>query len=217
MTATRSRPLTVGLLSASLLAGVTVGAFAGLGRGTTVHVRAAALNEPSRALAVVPPHARNLAEAVERWNSEAHRWHAAGPGAPLTARATALLSGVGRARDTITAFPTSRGLVCFEIKAAGTCGSLDGAGITWAVLSTPGNSRIFGVASDGVTRVQLEIEGVLRDATLRDNAYFYQLAPELDDLAIEHIVVTWTDGSRHLVSMPGSTARQVRAEARRRR
>jgi hypothetical protein len=55
-----------------------------------------------------------------------------------------LLAGVGGAGDTVTAFRTSRGLVCFEIKAAGTCGGLlvtwtDGSHHAVSARSSAGN------------------------------------------------------------------------------
>jgi hypothetical protein len=197
--------LVVGLLCASALGGAAVGALAGIGRGSAPRPPAAALNDPSGTLAVTPSDALDLASAVNRWNDEAARFHGPGPGTPLAAQARNLLTGVGSAGDTLTAFPTSHGLVCFEIKSAGTCGSLNSpSGVTWAILSTRGNSRVFGVASDAVARVQVDVNGVLRDATLRNNAYDYQLASHLDDRAVRGLLVSWTDGSQHAVSTTSS-------------
>jgi hypothetical protein len=194
-----------GLLCAGVLGGAAVGALAAVGRGSAPQPPAAALNDSSGTLTVTPPDALDLARAVGRWNDEAARFHGPGPGIPLTGQAKNLLAGVGRARDTVTAFPTSRGLVCFEIDAAGTCGSLDSpSGVTWAILSTRGNSRVFGVASDAVAHVQVDVNGVLHDATLRHNAYHYQVASGLDDTAVRGLLVTWTDGSRHTVSTTSS-------------
>jgi hypothetical protein len=197
--------LVLGLLCAGVLGGAAVGALAAIGRGSAQQPPAAALNDSSETLAVAPPDALDLADAVDRWNDEAARSHRAGPGIPLPSQAKNLLSGVGTAGDTVTAFPTSRGLVCFEIKAAGTCGTLNSpSGVTWAILSTRGNSRVFGIASDAVGRVQVDVNGVLHDATLRNNAYHYQLAPQLDDTAVQGLLVTWKDGSQHAVSTTSS-------------
>ena len=198
---TRRNRLVVGLLCAGVLGGAAVGTLAAIGRGSAARPPAAALNDSSGTLAVTPADALDLAGAVDRWNDEAARSHGPGPGIPLPGQAKNLLSGVGSAGDTVTAFPTSRGLVCFEIKAAGGCGSLDTpSGVTWAILSTRGNSRVFGIASDAVARVQVDVDGLLHDATLRNNAFHYQLASTLDDTAVRGLLVTWRDGSHHAVS-----------------
>jgi hypothetical protein len=194
-----------GLLFVSIAAGAAVGALAAIGRGSPARPPAAALADSSGTLAVMPPDVLDLASAVNRWNDEAARLDSPGPGIPLADRAKNLLSGIGRAGDTVGAFPTSRGLVCFEIKAAGTCGSLNApSGVTWAILSTRGNSRVFGIASDAVARVQVDVQGVLHHATLRNNAYHYQLASQLDDTAVHGLLVTWKDGSQHAVSTTSS-------------
>jgi hypothetical protein len=195
----------VGLLSAAVLAGAAVGALAAIGRGSPAQPPAAALDDSSGTLAVTPPDVLDLSAAVNRWNDEAAQFHGPGPGVPLPARAKNLLSGMGRAGDTVAAFPTSRGLVCFEIRAAGTCGSLNSpSGVTWAILSTRGNSRVFGIASDAVARVEVDVKGVLHAAILRHNAYHFQLPAELDDTAVHGLVVTWKDGSHHAVSTTSS-------------
>ena len=196
---------TLGLLCVAVLAGAAVGALAAIGRGSTARPPAAALDDSSGTFAVNPSDVLDLASAVDRWNDEAAQFHGPGPGVPLPARAKNLLSGMGRAGDTVAAFPTSRGLVCFEIKAAGTCGSLDSpSGVTWAILSTRGNSRVFGIASDAVARVQVDVKGVLHAAILRHNAYHFQLPAELDDTAVHGLLVTWRDGSQHAVSTTSS-------------
>lgn len=195
----------VGLLCSAALAGAAVGALAATGHGSTAQPPAAALDDPSGTLAGTPPDVLDLAGAVNRWNDEAAKLHGPGPGVPLPDRAKNLLTGVGRAGDTVAAFPTSRGLVCFEVKAAGTCGSLNSpSGATWAILSTRGNSRVFGIASDAVARVQVDVDGVFHDAILRRNAYHYQLPSRLDDTAVHGLLVTWKDGSQHAVSTTSS-------------
>lgn len=194
-----------GLLCAAVIAGTAVGALAAVGGGSPARPPAAALEDSSNTLAVTPPDVLDLATAVNRWNDEAGQFGGPGPGLPLPGRAKNLLTGVGRAGDTVAAFPTSRGLVCFEIKAAGTCGSLNSpSGVTWAILSTRGNSRVFGIASDAVARVQVEVKGVFHDAILRHNAYHFQLPAQLDDTAVQGLLVTWEDGSQHAVSTTSS-------------
>lgn len=46
-------------------------------------------------------------------------------GTPLPGKARDLLSGLGPAGDTITAFPTTSGEVCYMIQGAGSCANLD--------------------------------------------------------------------------------------------
>ena len=55
-----------------------------------------------------------------------------------------------------------------------------------------------------VARVQVDVKGTLYDATLRNNAYHYQLASDLDDTAVRGLLVTWRDGSQHAVSATSS-------------
>jgi len=201
----RRKRLAIGLLFVGGLAGAAVGALTAVGRGSPPRPPAAALADSSGMPAATSPDVRDLAGAVNRWNDEASRFNGPGPGIPLADRAKDLLSGVGRASDIVSAFPTSRGLVCFEIKAGGTCGSLDTpSGVSWAILSTRGNSRVFGIASDVVARIQVDVKGTLYDATLRNNAYHYQLASDLDDTAVHGLLVTWKDGSQHAVSAMSS-------------
>ena len=166
---------------------------AALGLASTLGIPVTAINDANSGSDPVPAGSRNLAEAVDRWNSE---YPESAPGAPLTERAVLLLRGVGREQDTIVAFPTARGRVCFEIRAAGTCGHLDArSGVTFATLFTrSGGTRVFGVAADDVTRVEVQVNGVLRDAILRNNGFHYQLPVATASGDVEYVRSTWRDG-----------------------
>ena len=164
-------------------------------------VPATALMQAARAK--LPATSADLASAVGRWQADSARWGGAGPGSPALERANTLLAGVGRERDSLNAFPTSQGMVCFEIKAAGTCGRLDTeTGLTWAILSTHRSTRIYGVAADSVQRVEVTVNGVAHPAVLRNNGYFYELEAGIPESAIDAIVAAWSDGSTRHLDMP---------------
>ena len=179
---------------ACALAGVIAGATMALAGDN--HPPVAALLKSDRVPAATPADAQNLADAVARWNIEHPR---TGPGSPFTAEATDLLSGVGRERETVTAFRTQRDWVCFQVRAAGTCGRVDTpSGISFAVLSTrSGGVRLYGVAADQVVRVRVHVNGTARDALFRNNGFYYQLPLGEASSEIEQVVAVWDDGSTH--------------------
>jgi hypothetical protein len=141
---------------------------------------------------------KHLASAVERWEADASD---VGPGRPLVSQSADLLSNVGSADDTLTAFPTSRGAVCYHIRAAGTCGVLTGsAQITVSILWTRNSGgRVFGVAADEVARVQVVTGGLAHDALLRANGFYYELPEGIDSGDVERVISTLSDGSSHVV------------------
>jgi hypothetical protein len=188
------------------ITGVAVASVAGaiwtmaaVGRGPDIPVSALGGSGATRGAS---PDTRNLADAVDRWQAESARLNRDGPGKPVIERATPLLTHVGRERDTLTAFPTTNGAVCFEIKAAGTCGKLDTpTSFTWAILSTRGSTRVFGVAADDVRRIEVDVDGVLHRALLRSNGYFYELDEGLSESAIRSITSTSKDGATRKVEL----------------
>jgi hypothetical protein len=143
---------------------------------------------------------RNLADAVTGWNKEHPK---TGPGNPILSKSTDLLAGVGTKADTLSAFPTSRGAVCYQILAAGTCGKLDTpSGITFSILSIRDRgTRLFGVASDQVSRVQVVVDETTRDAILRKNGFYYQLPDGSDGSEVQRVISTLVDGSTYTVSV----------------
>lgn len=138
-----------------------------------------------------------LADAVRRWSADAPE---TGPGEPLVTRAMTLLAPAGTA-DTLRAFPTSKGRVCFEVLGAGTCGELSSSmPISLSILSTRvSGTRVFGVAADDVTRVQVDVGGTLGDATLATNGFYYQLAAGATSGEVRRVIGTTSDGQRHIL------------------
>lgn len=126
-------------------------------------------------------------------------------GKAITGKARDLLSGLGTADDTITAYPTSSGEVCYMIEGAGSCANLEKwpwntVGFTYSVFSTRvGGVRVFGIATDKVASVSVVVGGVTNDALLENNAFYYQLPEGVDESQIQQIVATWGDGSSHPV------------------
>jgi hypothetical protein len=170
-----------------------VAARSALGRG----------NEPSALRAATgtvsdPVNNAGLVAAVERWNAEPGN----GTGRPVAAKAADLLTNVGTAHDTLTAFPTTKdGVVCFHIRGAGTCGDLLRwpSHITFGVLWIRGTGgRLFGVAADDVTRVQVVIAGTPTDAMLRNNGFYFQMPRGTSGADVQQVVSTLSDGSRRV-------------------
>ncbi len=162
----------------------------------------AALKNEQRVPSVAPAHSQSLAEAVVRWRTENP---STGPGTPLVAEATNLLTGVGHAKDTLSAFRTDRGDVCFEVRAAGSCGRVDTpTGIIFAILYTrAGGTRLYGVAADKVNRIEVRIDGVGREMLLRNNGLYYELPEGLGSGDIDAVISFLHDGSAHSFPLPG--------------
>jgi hypothetical protein len=126
-------------------------------------------------------------------------------GAPLPGEARDLATGLGTVGDTITAFPTTSGAVCYMIDGAGSCDNLEKwpwntVGFAFSIFSTrDGGTRIFGIAADRVAAVSVEIEGVEHPAILENDALYYQLPPGVHESDVEQVVATWRDGSVHSV------------------
>ena len=91
--------------------------------------------------------------------------------------------------------------MCFEVLGAGTCGQLSSSTpISLGILYTRDTgTRVFGVAADDVMRVQIDIGGTLRDATLGRNGFYYQLADGATSNDVRQVISTTTDGQHHIV------------------
>lgn len=128
-------------------------------------------------------------------------------GTPLPAQARDLIANAGPAHDTLGAFPTSSGEVCFEVLGAGDCGNVNGgepygAGISFGILGTrTGGTRLYGVASDYVAKVDVEIAGTDYPATLSNNGFYFALPDGITSDHIQSVVATWKDGSVHTYPM----------------
>lgn len=184
------------LLGVCGLAGAAVGA--GLASGTETPLMAI-FTAPNAGAAEDAAQVADFAEAVRRWTAEAPD---TGPGEPLTGKATTLLAPTGTP-DTLRAFPTSKGRVCFEVLGAGTCGELGPSSpIAMGILYTKdAGTRVFGIASDDVTRVQIDLAGDLRDATLRRNGFHYRLSESVTSNDIRRVISTTSDGQRHVLAV----------------
>ena len=90
--------------------------------------------------------------------------------------------------------------MCFEVLGAGTCAQLGpsmpiGVGILY---TRDAGTRVFGVAADDVRRVQVDVEGTLRDATLERNGFYYQLGDGATSDDVRQVISTTSDGQRHI-------------------
>ena len=128
-------------------------------------------------------------------------------GKPLPADARDLLSGLGPAGDTITAFPTSNGSVCYMIQGAGDCTNLhkwpwNTVGFTFGIFSTrDGGTRVFGITDAKVTSVNVEVAGIEEPAILGNHAFYYHPPPGVHDSDLQRLTATWSDGSTHTVPL----------------
>jgi hypothetical protein len=143
-----------------------------------------------------------LASAVTRWNNE---YLQKGPGEPVLSKTENLLADVGSAHDTLTAFPTTKDRVCYHVLGAGSCGRLDMPnGITFSILFVRNSgTRLYGVAADKVSRVQVVVDGVAHDATLRNNGFYFEVAKAGDDGKVDRVISTFNDGTTHTMDVPG--------------
>jgi hypothetical protein len=128
-------------------------------------------------------------------------------GSPRTGDARDLLSGLGPAEDTITAFPTTNGAVCYMIQGAGSCTNLEKwpwntVGFTFGIFSTrDGGTRIYGITSTKVTSVSVNVAGVEQPAILGNHAFYYHLPPGIHESDVQQVTATWNDGSVHSVPL----------------
>jgi hypothetical protein len=181
-------------------------AFAPISGASLAHRVATGLGSWWSSTAPPPKDPAEVQSFTDDWNT--------GPGAslhlngnPVLGKARDLLSGLGPVGDTITAFPTTNGAVCYMIQGAGSCTNLDKwpwntVGFTFGVFGTrDGGTRIFGIAADKVTAVSVEIAGVDYPAVLGNHALYYHLPPGVHESDLQRITATWNDGSTHSVPM----------------
>lgn len=100
-----------------------------------------------------PVASSSLTDAARRWTTEHPD---TGPGEPLVDHTRALLT-VGD--DTLRAFPTARGDVCYEVRDAGTCARLTDERPAWfSILYTrDGGRRAYGVVRDDVRSLTIQL------------------------------------------------------------
>ena len=200
MLRTRSKFVAAFVIS-TMLAGVVAGAtLAFVKTRGAAEPPVAALDRAAHPATAQPGYAADLRQAVGRWNNERP---STAPGAP--SNPVDLITGIGKASDTLTAFATDRGWVCYEVLAAGSCGRVDlTGGVTFSILSTRADGvRLYGVAADYVSAVEVETEDVWHPAVLRKNGFYYALPDGRQDSDVQFVRATWTDGSTHLVHVHG--------------
>lgn len=141
----------------------------------------------------------NLAASVTRWKNEDSN---SGSGTPLASQARDLITNAGQGNETLSAFPTSTGMICYEINASGTCDRVDtSTGITFGILNGGvGGTRVFGVVANKVVKVQVQVSGTLYDAVLKNNGFYFQLPAGASEHQLQ-VIASWDDGTTH--SVPG--------------
>ena len=91
------------------------------------------------------------------------------------------------------------------IQGAGSCANLEKwpwntVGFTFGIFSTRADgARIYGIASDKVVSLSVEIGDLEHPAILENNALYYALPPGVHESDIQQITATWQDGSVHSV------------------
>ena len=186
--------LAVGLVAVVAPAIGSAGRLLGLGGGEPSALRTASgtVRDPGENAGMVT--------AVERWNGEPSN----GTGRPVVSKAADLLTDVGSAHDTLTAFPTTKdGVVCYHVRGAGSCGDLFGTAshIVVGTLWIRGSGgRLFGVAADDVVRVEVDVAGTHNEAILRNNGFYFALPRGSGGSDIQ-VFSTLDDGSTH--AFPG--------------
>jgi hypothetical protein len=137
------------------------------------------------------------------WEGGSHRFD----GKPLPGDAKDLLSNLGPAGDTITAFPTSNGSVCYMIQGAGTCVNLQmwpwkTIGFNVGIFGThDGGTRVFGVTDAKVRAMDIEIAGVEHPMILGNHAFYYHLPPSAHESDLQQLTATWSDGTTHTMPL----------------
>lgn len=142
------------------------------------------------------------------------------PGHVITTEGHMLLSNVGQASRAIYAFPTSRGGACFVITGLGEgCKEAfpvdQPATIDADTLYLPSQgappSEIAGLTEDGVTRVQVVVNGVPNDASFGNNAWYYRFPDgETAPTDASELIVTLADGSTVSVPIDLSPPREIK-------
>jgi len=127
-----------------------------------------------------------------------------GPGTPRTADARRLLSAVGTTDLVLWAVPTDRDRVCVILwPIGGTCYSalVQDAALAWsfhelhAADGSLEHAWLVGVAGDEVSRVEIRLPRGLEDATLSNNAVFFDAPPGVADTDLLAARITFGDGS----------------------
>lgn len=139
---------------------------------------------------------------------------AAGRGfqAAMTKETRLLGTNLGVNRAAMYAFPTGDGSVCVVVSektTVSTCAPGEGngvegveGGVAWGIysgLETP--VTVYGLASDSVTAVQVQVDGRFYDVSLENNGIFWQADPSVTRESIKALRIHESDGSDVLVDL----------------
>lgn len=205
-------------LGAGLLVAVSVGAFAGE-NGATGHAVAVAADgvAPLGAMRVfdtsatagegVSARARKSLETLTQ--DEPGVAASLLPGRANLAMARTLVSDVGGSQWSLVAAPTAKGRVCTvlldpnSIFTSGGCVEqfTDALPVVPRITSlASGTSLVSGLASDSVRAVAVIVNGVDRQATLKNNAFLFEAS---NSGGVEGVRATLDDGSQVTVPLSG--------------
>lgn len=195
----RTRPAVVAVAVASVLA---VLAFAPISGASLAHRVATGLGDIWSTPAPPTKHPADVKSMIDSGSPPGVVNH---DGTPLPGEARDLLSGLGTGNETITAYPTTNGTVCYMLRGAGSCANLEHGsgpfrplGFAFSIFSMRGEGpQVFGIAADKVTSISVVIGGVAHPALLQNGAFYYQLPSGVHDYDIQRIVATWKNGSVH--------------------
>ena len=132
------------------------------------------------------------------------------PGSVLTRQSHLLLAGQGNPQADLYVVPTSKSEVCYVLSLGpATCVSVFSGtnAVGWTVsdpdaVGSGSPLMVYGIAPDSVGEVDVVVDGSSHPATLKNNAFFYQLAngSELPS-AITAINVSYSDGASTTISL----------------
>jgi hypothetical protein len=150
------------------------------------------------------------------------RVHGVCPGEALGDKSRLLLSGLGVRDESLYAWPTSNGWVCWTWgrEGGGACVShfteademrVDYAGIDPDHTGSGYPGTLIGIVPDDVVAAQVQVDGVAQAAIVESNAIFYELPDgACTNWAFESLTATYRDGSSNTVPIrwhngPGNT------------
>jgi hypothetical protein len=132
------------------------------------------------------------------------------PGEVLVGQGRLLLANLGPKHRAIYVFPTTNRQVCFVITAlsagckkafiVGEPAAIDGGSLYFPATSGP-PAELAGLTKDGVTRVQVVLDGTPQDAILGHDAWYYRFPNnQTPATAATALIVTRSDGSAATVA-----------------
>ena len=132
-------------------------------------------------------------------------------GSVLINQGRLLLSNLGPKHHSIYVFPTTKGQVCFDIThlaegckpsfIVGEPASMDGGNLYFPPTSGP-PAELAGLTKDGVTHVQVVLNGTAQNAAFSHDAWYYRFQTnQIPATAATKLLVTLSDGSTKTIPM----------------